>query len=389
MELTRISDVVVIGGGISGTAAAYHLARDGVRVTLVEREALGSMASGWTLAGVRQSGRHPAELPLAKAAVRGWEGLAAELGADVEYRQEGNLRLALTEAETATIRQVVADGDAAGIEMSYLPDNASVRAVAPALAEDIVAASLCLTDGHANPDLTVRAFAAAAVRHGAIIQPHTSVERILVNDADRVTGVTTADGDLAAQSVVVAAGVYTPRLLAPLGLDLPLRITHVPAVQTVPMPPTLAQVLGLASAGFAGRQQADGRFRLTGGSQTWTADDGHHTVDNVQPQAMQVVNTIAKATRLVPALQQARVARVWGGLIDQTPDALPVIERSPAIDGLVIAAGFSGHGFCLGPVTGQILAELATGRTPSLPIEPFQLARFASQVQQEPVQLHG
>ncbi len=388
METTRKSDVIIIGGGISGTAAAYHLARDGVRVTLVEREALGSMASGWTLAGVRQSGRHPAELPLAQAAVRRWEALAAELGADVEYRQEGNLRLALTEAETATIRQVVADGDAAGIEMSYLPDNASVRAVAPALAEDIVAASFCPTDGHANPDLAVRAFAAAAVRHGAIIQPHTTVERILVH-ADRVTGVTTADGDLAAQSVVVAAGVYTPRLLAPLGLDLPLRITHVPAVQTVPMPPTLAQVLGLASAGFAGRQQADGRFRLTGGSQTWATDDSHHTVDNVQPQAIQVVNTIAKATRLVPALNEARVARVWGGLIDQTPDALPVIEHSPAIDGLVIAAGFSGHGFCLGPVTGQILAELATGRTPSLPIEPFQLARFASHVHEEAVQLHG
>jgi sarcosine oxidase subunit beta len=384
------SDVIIIGGGISGTAAAYHLAREGVRVTLVERGALGSMASGWTLAGVRQSGRHAAELPLAQAAVRRWEGLAEELEADVEYRQEGNLRLALSTAETATIRQVVADGTAAGIAMTYLPDNAALREVAPALAEDIVAASFCPTDGHANPDLTVRAFAAAAVRFGAAIRPHSHVDRILV-DGDRVTGVALEDETLSAETVIVAAGVYTPRLLGPLGLDLPLKITHVPAVQSVPLPPILAQVLGVAAAGFAGRQQADGRFRLTGGSIAWSTDENHshHTAESVLPQAAQVQDTIAQATRLVPALRTARIARVWGGLIDQTPDAIPVIERSPAVDGLVIAAGFSGHGFCLGPATGQVLAELATGQSPSLPIAPFRLARFAGDVTQAAAHLHG
>jgi sarcosine oxidase subunit beta len=382
------SDVIIIGGGISGTATAYHLAKEGLRVTLVERGALGSMASGWTLAGVRQSGRLAAELPLAQAAVRRWEGLAEELGADVEYRQEGNLRLALSEAETDTIRQVVSDGTDAGIEMVYLPDNTAVRAVAPALADDIVAASFCPTDGHANPDLTVRAFAAAAVRHGANMRPHTAVERILV-EGDRVTGVATADEALSAATVVVTAGIYTPHLLAPLGLDLPLTIKHVPAVQTIPQPPTLGQVLGVAAAGFAGRQQADGRFRLTGGSTDWDEDGGHHTAENVQPQAAQVQHTLEQATRLIPSLRMARVARVWGGLLDTTPDALPVIERSPAVDGLIVAAGFSGHGFCLGPVTGQLLAELATAQPPSQPIEPFRLARFAGDVATAPAQLHG
>src|SRR5205814_1417532 len=108
------ADVIVIGGGISGAAAAYEIARAGARVTLIEKGSLASMASGWTLGGVRQSGRHPAELPLATAAVQRWMTLAEELDADVEYRQDGNLRLARTEAEVPTIRAIVEEQRAMG-----------------------------------------------------------------------------------------------------------------------------------------------------------------------------------------------------------------------------------------------------------------------------------
>ena len=112
--------VIIIGGGISGAAAAYELARNGVNVTLLERGELASMASGWTLAGVRQSGRHPSELPLAAAAVARWPSLDDELDADTEYRQHGNLRLALSESDVPTIRGVVAASAAAGIPIEYL-----------------------------------------------------------------------------------------------------------------------------------------------------------------------------------------------------------------------------------------------------------------------------
>ena len=125
--------VVVIGGGISGVAAAYELARNGVRVTLLERGELASMASGWTLAGVRQSGRHPAELPLAAAAVARWSTLDEELEADTEYRQNGNLRLALSESDVPTIRGVVETSAAAGIPIEYLESVDEIRAIAPAL----------------------------------------------------------------------------------------------------------------------------------------------------------------------------------------------------------------------------------------------------------------
>jgi sarcosine oxidase subunit beta len=382
------SRVIVIGGGISGAATAYELARNGVAVTLLERGDLASMASGWTLAGVRQSGRHPSELPLAAAAVARWQGLDEELEAETEYRRNGNLRLALSEADVPTIQGVVEASAAAGIEITYLDTVDDVRAIAPALSDEIFGASYCPTDGHANPTKSVLAFADAAKRHGATIR--TGVEVIgITTTGGRVTGVDTTDGPIGADVVIVAAGVYTPRLLAPLGLKMPLRLTHVPAVQTVPAPPMLDQVIGIASGKFAGRQQVDGRFRLTLGNSPWDGG-GWHDQYNVQPTLEQVRETIEVSARILPAIQGLRVAQVWGGLLDLTPDALPVIERSPQIEGLIIAAGFSGHGFCLGPITGQILADLAVFGTTELPIEAFTLSRFADQAgTSESLTLHG
>lgn len=374
----RRADVVVVGGGISGVAAAYELAKAGARVTLLERGELASMASGWTLAGVRQSGRHPAELPLATAAVRRWETLAEEIETDVEYRQNGNLRLARTQEEVPVIERVVADGQALGLDLTFLADPSAVRAVAPALSPEILAASYCPTDGHANPTLTVAAFARASERHGATIQTGTPVFVITVSGG-RVTGVTTTGGGIAADAVVVVAGVYTPGLLAPLGIDLPLRIGHVAALQTTPVPIALRQVLGVANADFAGRRQVDGRLRFTAGGTDWpyTADDLEDGYDAVQPNALEIAGLIQRASQILPTIADAKIARVWGGLLDMTPDALPVIERAPEVEGLVVAAGFSGHGFCLGPVTGQILCDLALRGGTTLPIEPFQRSRFA------------
>jgi sarcosine oxidase subunit beta len=382
-------DVVIIGGGISGTAAAYELARAGLSVALVEKGALASMASGWTLAGVRQSGRHPAELPLARAAVARWADLSRELGADVEYRREGNLRLARTPEEVPVIAALVTDQRAAGLDLTFLSTAAEVREVAPALAPDVLAASFCPTDGHANPTATVLAFATAAARHGASVTTNQAVIGITAAGG-RVTAVHTTAGPISTDHVVIAAGVYSDHLCRLVGLDLPLSVSHVTAVQTVPLPPLIRQVLGVANADFAGRQEASGRFRMTGGATPWPLAPGDISADAIQPPGEGVMTTLQRGIRLLPALGASPVARVWGGLIDMTPDALPVIERVPEIDGLIVAAGFSGHGFCLGPVTGRIIREIVTTGSSSLPIDPFRRNRFAAR---EPVPaattLHG
>ncbi|GAB4193842.1 MAG: FAD-binding oxidoreductase [Thalassobaculales bacterium] len=385
-------DVVIVGAGINGCAAAFHLARAGCRVTVVERYAPGAMASGWTLAGVRQSGRHPAELPLARAAVALWAGLDEELDGDVGYRREGNLRLARSEAEVAVIRTLVEDQRRAGLDLAFLPDSRTVREVCPAIAPTVLAASFCPTDGHADPQAAVAAYRAAAIRHGAVFRSGVAATAVLTA-AGRTTGVALADGTtLAAGAVLVAAGIQANALLAPLGLGVPLRVPMVTVVQSAPLPPLLRPVLGVANADCAGRQQIDGRLRVTSGLQGWHgAMDADGPLPAVHPTAASLAATIATVSAVLPALAAAPVARVWAGLIDLTPDALPVIERAPELDGLVIAAGFSGHGFGIAPATGRLLSELVLGETPHLPLDAFRRARFAAAAGQEQaaLTLHG
>ena len=162
--------IVIIGGGITGAAAAEALAREGHGVTLIEKSGIAAMASGRTLGGVRQSGRDPAELPLARAAVELWPQLSERLGAEVDYRRRGNLRLARTPHEVGVIRDIVESQRAMGLELHFLPDNAAVRAIAPALSHEVLAASYCASDGHADPVKATNAFIAAARRHGATIR---------------------------------------------------------------------------------------------------------------------------------------------------------------------------------------------------------------------------
>ena len=370
--------IVIVGGGITGCATASELSREGHRVLLFEKSRIAAMASGWTLGGVRQSGRDPAELPLATAAIDVWQGLHERLEADVEYRRGGNLRLARTPAEVDVIRTMVEQQRALGLQLSFLPDNASIRAIAPAISRDVLAASLCAGDGHANPSKTTRAFADDARRHGAEIREgmgrSIGVQALRIQSG-RIVGVELDDGSVVdADCVVVAAGINTPRLLKTAGIELPLSIQLVHVVQTEPLPPVLQQVFGVANADCAGRQEADGRLRFTSGIETWTSDPDHWTESTLAPGDENVRRVVDRVASVLPIVKTVRVHRSWGGLIDLTPDALPVIDAP--LPGLVVAAGFSGHGFCLGPVSGQLCTDLALGREPRHALGAFRLNRF-------------
>ncbi|MBE9604445.1 FAD-binding oxidoreductase [Acetobacteraceae bacterium H6797] len=381
-------DVVVIGAGISGAATAWELARAGVKVAILDRWGPAAMASGWTLAGVRQSGRHPAELPLARAAVAQWEGLAEELGAPTHYRREGNLRLARTPEEVPVIQALAEAQAALGLDITYLPDNAAIRAVCPAIGPSALAATYCASDGHADPYATVAAFIEAAKRHGAETRFGEQVLAI-EESAGRVTAVRSDKGLLPCGAVVLCAGVLGNELLAPLGLGVPLDIHMVTVLRSVPVEKVLAPVIGVANADCAGRQEADGRFRATSGVEPWHGAMETSPRPAVHPRAETIGGVVSRFAAAVPAFADAPIESFWAGLIDLTPDTLPVMDRAP-IEGLVIGMGFSGHGFCLGPVTGRILAALARGEAPDQPIEPFRLARFnGGAVRGEGVTLHG
>ena len=390
-------DVVVIGAGISGAATAYELATAGVSVTVLDRWGPAAMASGWTLAGVRQLGRDPAELPLAQAAVADWEGLDEKLDGATRYRQEGNIRLARTEKDVEQLTMMVAEQVAAGLPAEML-DRLALSELAPAVSPAVLGAAYCPTDGHADPRATVLAFLTAAERVGAVLRFGEEVLSIDVAQ-ERVTGVVTGRGRITCERVVVAAGVLGNRLLAPLGLAVPMVPRAVTVLRSAPVAPVLAQVIGVADASCAGRQETDGRFRFTSGSGPWPGemdwpDDAGSAGEarsgpRLMPSVREVVRVAGLFGALVPAALEAPLAESWVGLVDMTPDALPVIETAVSPRGLVMALGFSGHGFCFGPVTGRILAALARDETPNLPIAPFALSRFTAQTAAAPLTLHG
>jgi sarcosine oxidase subunit beta len=277
-----------------------------------------------------------------------------------------------------------------GLDLTFLADNKAVREVAPAISEHVLAASFCPSDGHANPIKATNAFASAAKARGAALREGVAARALRV-ERGRVTGVETSDGFVTAGVVIVAAGVNTPALLAPLGLDLPLTVTVVHVLQSEVLPPMLDQVFGVANADCAGRQEADGRLRVTTGSRPFVDGIENWTEAALAPNAAEIAALTERVAHVLPAMRDAKLHRAWGGLIDLTPDALPVIDAPEAVAGLVVAAGFSGHGFCLGPVSGELLADLALGRAPRHDLSAFRLSRFASGQAHEPasLSLHG
>lgn len=380
-------DILIIGGGITGVTAAYELARAGLAVTLIERGKLAHMASGWTLGGVRQSGRDPAELELARAAVARWPTLDQELDGDTGYRQRGNVRLARTPEEVETIRAMVARQRGLGLDLDFLPTLADARQVAPALGEAVLAASFCPSDGHADPVPAVTSFATAAKRHGAQIREGVAATAVMTGPGGAVIGALTSEGPIHAAVTILAAGMHTPALLRPLDLHLPIDPHTVFVLRTTALPPVFEQVFGVANADCAGRQERDGSLRVTTGIGRYAEDVERWTEASLSPPAQAVADLITRVSAVLPALTEARVERLWGGLIDQTPDALPVIDNPRP--GLIVAAGFSGHGFGIGPAVGEALCDLARGVPPRHQLDAFRLDRFRQARSAAPVTLHG
>lgn len=388
--MTGRPDVIIVGAGIIGTATALALRQAGASVTIVERYRPAAMASGWTLAGVRQSGRHPAELPLARRAVALWRQLDEHLDGETGYRQSGNLRLARSTGEAETIRALVSDQSARGLDVS-LVEGEHLRALAPDLSQAIELASWCPGDGHADPHASVEAYRAAAERAGVRFRVGTAARSIKLA-GERFEALVTEGGELAAGAALLATGVQTNDLLAGLGRALPIAVRAVTVVRSEPVAPRLRPVIGVANADLAVRQENDGRLRMTSGAeaQDWRLreTDG---MPAVAPSLRSVAGTIARVSDVLPFVADIPISRIWAGLLDMTPDALPVLDRVDGIEGLFVAAGFSGHGFGIGPVVGELLADRVLGRAPALDLEAFRFDRFgaAAQAPCSPLELHG
>ncbi|MGX5736394.1 NAD(P)/FAD-dependent oxidoreductase [Bosea thiooxidans] len=412
------ADAVVIGGGIMGCASAYYLARAGFSVALVERDTASSQQSGRNWGFVRTQYRDPLELPLAVEALSMWPDLEAELGEPMGWRRSGCVFVAGSDAEYDTFErwQETTRSVASGARML---SPGQTKALLPALSEPAKGALFTEADGQAEPAIATMGFARAAVRAGVQVVENCGVFAI-ESAAGSVTGVLTEHGRIDCGIVVCAAGAQAHRLLSPLGLDLPQQTVRSTVSLTAPLPPLSDPCF--CGYGIGLRQRADGSCIIAADSSSDIdltldsvramrfflpefmrhragfslhlgrpfIDDLHERLSVPQPERAaagrrrfipanrdRAGRTGELVERLFPAASGLAIVKSWAGLIDVLPDALPVLDAPDAVSGLIVATGFSGHGFGLGPAVGRHVARFAKGESRDPILAPLRLERFA------------
>lgn len=420
MPLVRIAksaDVVIVGGGIVGCSTALWLAERGVKVVVLERGQVASEQSSRAWGFVRQQGRHEAEIPLAREANRIWHHLTQRLGAAAtEFEVSGILMPAETEEDEERVAIGLADAVANGLD-SRRVDAAEIRELIPRMKAEWRCGLYTPGDAYAEPSVASRSIAGEARRAGAEILEGVAVTGLKTVNG-KVAGVTTKDGDIAADSVLLAAGIGTVHLARGVGLDLPIQMIRSSVGRTSAATPfTRIAVWGPK---VAYRPRRDGSFVIGNGYRGAGADydlsiDSLRGLKHFLPayrrnwrqlklslgaEFFEALRRAGRSDGMVAQLPEPRVNRgkvsgnfqqfrrffphldeialqtSWAGRIDLTPDVIPIIDRPDPGQNLFVAAGFSGHGFALGPAVGEQMAQwIAEGR-PKLELSAFQADRF-------------
>jgi len=367
MELLKARDVVVIGGGINGCSAAYHLARESYTVAVVEQRILGGEASGRNAGGIRQNGRSEAELPVAMNAIKQWMRFRDEFGGNFEYTQKGNLIVGYSEKQQQDMAKEAQRQRDQGLEVQHITDKKVIRELVPALNDQVVCLNFVASDGKAQPFKATRFVAKLAKQHGAEFYSLTKVTK-LVRTGDAISGVETTRGFIPTKSVIAASGPWAISLLKDIGIHLPMLVRRTQACVTAPIPHFIEQFI---VSGTIWVHQTEAGNVMIGGGGPW---EPLNFTKEVSLSSLQ--RFCRRAQQVVPALKKARLLRGWAGCIDVTPDFQLIVDKIRDIEGLVVCVGTCGHGFALGPAVGQVCAEIATGRRPSVPIEGLSLYRF-------------
>ena len=371
--MIKTADGIVIGSGVIGCAAAYYMAKKGMSVLVLDQdESVGNGGSSRNGGGVRQSGRDPRELPLAIYGVENvWPTLSDELGVDVEYHKEGNLRLGKTETHKQILTGLTEKAVACGLNVRMI-DAEEVRKINPYLSEEVTCASWCPTDGHANPLTTTLGFYKNARALGVVFHMGEKVVK-LEKVHGKLRRVCTKTTVYEADQVLVAAGYASRFLTQTVGIDVPMREELIEALVTEAEPKMFPQMLGTADADFYGHQTNHGSFVFGGatGMESTVLDNGTNRTSSLTAPC--ICRGIMK---YVPKLADAKIVRTWAGYEDLSIDGIPVISKVEEVSGLLLACGFTGHGFGISPVVGQLLAQLAAGETPMLSLREFRYDRF-------------
>jgi len=358
------ASVVVVGAGVTGLSAAWWLARSGLDVLVLDKGVV-----GWEASGRNGGGASHYHSPLFHEEQRLWPLMDELLGYPTEYRRE-RVILALKESDLAAYRGMAAEGRRLGYSTSDL-DPGEVRELVPMASEANLGGVHLHYGGHANPQRTVQAYAWALQDLGGRIAQHTPVTDI-VEAGGRVVAVETPAGRVGCDALVVAAGPQTGMLLAKVGLNLPLGFGRAEMIVTEPAP--LMRIGGVDGNGLYGRQTLRGNLAFGGGPHEWielTADG-----PAARPTSPLTRNLARRVAELMPGAARLRLIRSWAGVIENTPDGRPVLDRLEDPANMVVAT-MSSVGFGLSPATGHAVRDLVVeGRCTFANLDKLRLARF-------------
>jgi glycine/D-amino acid oxidase-like deaminating enzyme len=411
-------DVVVIGAGVIGVCSAWFLCQRGLSVLVCDKGVVAGEQSSRNWGWVRSTGRDPDEVPVSMLATNLWEQFQQELGDGIGFRRESIMAVTDSQQELAELESWLEIAQQFGLD---------TRAIGPEEARRLSGASdnrwlggiATASDGRAEPFTAVPTLAAALREKGGLVRERCAV-RCVETEAGRISAVVTEHGTVKTSSVICAAGGWSSLFLSNLGIDFPQLVLRGTVARTKVTDDFFGGAAGLGdvfvrrrndggytvATGFAEHFIGANSFRFlfkfipTMGSASdmavrlqrdptqqgifkkrWGPADvspfEHCRVNDPAPSPRALRKMRAKLKQQVPQLADVEFEESWAGMIDATPDVVPVMDGIPDCPGLFLATGFSGHGFGIGPGAGKVMADLVTGDDTGFDLSRFRFSRFS------------
>ncbi len=422
--LPKEVDVVIIGGGVIGVFSALNMAHKGFKVIIIEKGRIAGEQSSRNWGWIRQHGRDPAELPIMMEASRLWEDIDKEVKGRTGFNRCGVMYLSKTEKDQAKREQWLTTAKAHGLDTVALsaPQLDKHIAFDTPTSNKWIGGTYTASDARAEPWQAVPAVAELAHSKGVLITENCAV-RVLDIQAGQITGVVTESGRITASQVLVAGGAWSSLFLRRHGINIPQLSVRASVARTAPIKSVTST--SFADSELAIRQRDDGGYSiaLTDSHDHFIGPDsfrllpkwiktGLQNIHEIRPWINEVSSSpdawrtprnwnedeispfeITRVLSPKPAkgkvkVMQQRFAKrfpqigepeildAWAGMIDAMPDIVPIVDRVPGLEGLIVATGMSGHGFGIGPAFGKIIAEIANKESSEHDLKRFRFSRF-------------
>ncbi len=370
--MIKTADVVVIGGGVIGCSTAYNLAKLGAgKVVVLEKSYLASGATGRCGAGMRMQWGSETNCLLSRESVKMLSNLSERLDVDVdiEFVQNGYLLVAYNEKMEEQFKKNLIVQKSLGIPSRWVTPEEALEIVPILNTKGLVGATYCAEDGHCNPFKVTEAYATAAKNLNVEIYTDTEVQGVVTKNG-KITAVRTNKGDIQTDTVVNAAGGYAKTVGRMAGIELPIFPERHEILVTEPVEPLLGPMVMSFFHNLYCQQSPHGSFIMGIGHPN--EPEGY----DIKSSWQFLCDMAERVVEILPPLAGLNVVRQWAGLYDMCPDRTPILGNSPQLNRFFTAAGFSGHGFMISPITGQLMAEMVLGKPTAFPIHMFDAGRF-------------